>query len=607
MRYTFINHDIAPVLTAIESTNIFALDLETTGLNPLDSRILLCQVGVGDHEYVIDARKVDLKPLTRYLTSSKWLKLIFSKFEDKFFQHFYETQINNLWDCFLAERIITPDSLYNNSFEDLAQKHLDVALNKSVRETFLKPIKDFTEDQIKYAAEDVQYLFPLYELQKAKIEELGLEKIADLEFSVLPAVSRMELTGVEIDKVKWRLLLQEYRDKLQESNEALFKILFDDNDIIDEQLGMFARTAGNVPTRARGKIQVGINLGSPDQVKSALNKLGIAVDKTDERTLEKIKHPAAKELLNHRKIEKVIDSFGENILDKIHPFTGRIHADFKQLGTETGRFSCKEPNLQQMPEAFRACFVSGAGYEFVGADYSQIELRILADISGDAALTAAFKSGHDVHIATAASMFNVPFAEVTKEQRFAAKTLNFGMMYGMGVPKLMDSLNVENEKSGQKKLNIRQVQSIHYRYRQTYKKATDWLESAGKTAIRTGESITMYGRKRFYNRPTSTLDRKGYDKQMSGIERQGANSPIQGTCADITKLAMLNLYNDLKDYGYRGNIVLQVHDEIVVLAHKSQSEPIKTLIEESMTRAAQMVLTKVPVKVDTYISEIWKK
>lgn len=528
------------------------------------------------------------------MNSEQWLKIIFTKFEDKLFQFFYFTQINNLFDCFLAERVINPDSSWNNSFEDLAKKYLEIELDKPVRKSFLKPIQTFSERQIKYAAEDVQYLFPLWQKQKRLLEEKNLTHIAELEFRVVPAVSRMELTGVQIDIPKWRGLVKDYKKNLDESKQKMYKILYDDNFIKEEQLGIFERDPG-------------INLGSPIQLKNAFSALGIDIDNTEERTLEKINHPAAKELLNHRKIEKVINSYGENIINRVHPFTGRIHADFKQLGTETGRFSCKEPNLQQMPEAFRGCFVSGEGLCFVGADYSQIELRILADVSGDKALRAAFRSGQDVHVATAASMFGVPIADVTKEQRFAAKTLNFGIMYGMGVDKLKDSLNVENEKSGQPTLNIRQVQSIMSRYKKTYRAATEWLESAGKKAIREGYSETMYGRKRFYERPVSSLDRKAYERKLAGIHRQGANSPIQGTCADITKIAMLSLYNDLKEYGYRGNIVLQVHDEIVVLAHKSQAEQIKEVVVNSMMLAAESILKNVPVKIDSYIAEIWKK
>lgn len=576
------------------NTNVISLDLETTGLNPLDSRIIVCQIGFGDHEYVIDTRKVDITPILPFLASNKWLKIIFgAKFETKFFLHYHDTQINNTFDCFLAERIIYPDNLWNNSFEDLAKKYLDVTLDKKVRKSFLTTKGDFTDRQKKYAAEDVQYLFPLWEKQKKLLEEKGQVKISELEFPVATVVADMELTGVPINVEKWRGKIINYNKELEESRQRMFGILFDDNNILDEQLGMFERAA--------------INIQSQPKMLDALQKLGLDIDKTDERTLERHKHPAAQELLKYRKLQKIISAYGDSIIAKVHPFSGRIHADFKQLGTETGRFSCKEPNLQQMPEEFRECFTGDGDYLIVGADYSQIELRILAEISGDKALSAAFISGFDVHSATAALMFNIPLSDVSKEQRFAAKTINFGIMYGMGIPKLMDSLNVENNKNKQPLVNIRQVQAIQYRYKQAYRQATDWLESAGKRAIREGVSETMYGRKRYYERPQSSLDRKAYERQLAGIERQGANSPIQGTSADITKLAMIDLYANLKDYGFRAHIIIQIHDEIVLLAHKTQVETIKNLVVESMMTSAQRILTHVPIKVDSYIADSWKK
>lgn len=578
-----------------ENYSIVAIDLETTGLNPIDSRILLCQLGFGTHEYVIDVSKVSLEPILPYLASNGWLKLIFNaKFEDKFFQQYYNTPIKNVFDCYLAEKVRYPDVKFGNSFEDLALKHLGVTLDKKVRKSFIgKSTGVFTERQIQYAADDVKYLFPLYEVQLAALEREGLNKVAQLEFDTATVVATMELTGVPVDVVKWRSKLRDYQRQHAESQQKMFEILFDDNDILEEQLGMFERSA--------------LNMNSPTQLLEAFQKLGIDIESTDEQIISLIDHPAAKELLNYRKLQKIISSYGETVLDKVHPFTGRLHADFAQLGTETGRFSCRNPNLQQMPEEFRACMIGGEDYVFVGADYSQIELRILAQISKDPLLSSAFKSGNDVHAATAASMFNIPLDSINKVQRFAAKTLNFGMMYGMGVNKLMDSLNTEAKKTGSPTLNIRQVQSIHYKYKQAYRRATDWLEKAGERAVRTGESETLYGRKRYYNRPSTRLDRKLYERQIKGIQRQGANSPIQGTSADITKLAMINLNTALKDYGYKGNIVLQVHDEIVVLAHKKQAEAIKILVVESMTRSAQQILTDIPVVVDAYISDIWTK
>lgn len=578
-----------------ENFDTFAIDLETTGLNPVDSRILLCQIGFGDKDYVIDARKVDLAPLLPFLQSKRWKKLLFNaKFENTFFQHFYQTELFNVFDCFLAERVIYPDNKWGNSFEDLALKYLNVQLDKAVRKSFPKVRNgEFSERQKKYAAEDVQYLFPLWREQAKLLEEKKLSRVAELEFELASVTASMELTGVQIDVPRWRGKVKEYENRKEESRQRMFSILFDDNNVMDEQMGMFERSP--------------INLKSQPKLLDALRKIGLDIDNTDERTISQIDHPAARELLVYRKAQKVIDAYGESVLEKIHPFTGKIHAEFQQLGTETGRYSCKHPNLQQMPKEFRECFIAGKNYVFVGADYSQIELRILAEISNDPKLVAAFKSGHDVHKSTASFMFNVPQDSVTEDQRFQAKTLNFGIMYGMGPPKLMDTLNTEAERNGQPKINVRQAQAILNRYKATYRRATNWLDQVGTRALREGYAETLYGRKRFFNRPKDNLDENSYKKQISAISRQGANTPIQGTSADITKLAMLNLHRELKDFGFRGKIVLTVHDEIVVLAHKTQAESIKELVTDSMTRSAEQIIKSVPIKVDPYIAEIWKK
>jgi DNA polymerase I-like protein with 3'-5' exonuclease and polymerase domains len=299
-------------------------------------------------------------------------------------------------------------------------------------------------------------------------------------------------------------------------------------------------------------------------------------------------------------------SYGSTFLDEIHPFTQRIHADFQQIGTATGRFACKSPNLQQMPDEFRQC-VSLKDHKMVIADFSQIELRILAEYSDDPAFVAAFNTGKDLHTSTAATMFNIPIDSVNDEQRFMAKTINFGLSYGMGVMKLMDMLNQRAIEAGTKPVNIRQVQTIMNRYKATYKGVTEWLQQAGEMAYRQGYSTTMLGRRRLFPRPEQGIDGDSYMKEISSIKRQGANSPIQGTNADITKLAMIALYKDLQKYNFRAKLIIQVHDEVVVLAHKSQAETIKDIVVESMLGAAQEVLKKIPVKVDAYVSDIWKK
>jgi DNA polymerase-1 len=255
-----------------------------------------------------------------------------------------------------------------------------------------------------------------------------------------------------------------------------------------------------------------------------------------------------------------------------------------------------------MPEEFREC-VSEPGYSIVVADYANIELRILAELSGDEALTSAFLSGEDPHKSTAALMFGIPIDTVTKDQRFIAKTINFGICYGMGPNKLMDMLN--KGKTGKEILGYQKVNGMMKRYKETYSKANSWLLQAGNLAYRRAYSETMLGRRRWYERPNNS--EPDWEGQVAGVKRKGANSPIQGTNADITKLAMLNLYHDLGTYGINADIILQVHDEIGVLAHNRDAESVKNIVIESMENSAKELLKKVPVKIDAYVSEIWKK
>jgi DNA polymerase I-like protein with 3'-5' exonuclease and polymerase domains len=399
----------------------------------------------------------------------------------------------------------------------------------------------------------------------------------------------MELEGVPIDLNKWKSKIAYYATEHEASRLRMNELLFPST--VMEQQGMFVRDA--------------INLNSPKQLKEAFGNIGVKLEATNEREIGIINHPAAKELMNYRRLQKIMSSYGETFLGEIHPFTGRIHPDWQQIGTATGRFSCKSPNLQQMPDEFRQC-VSLQDHVAVVADYSQIELRILAEYSGDAKFMEAFLSGEDLHKATAAAMFSVPTEDITKEQRFIAKTINFGLAYGMGPNKLMDILNQESMKEGKgAKFQIRQVQAIMNRYKNTYRDVIAWLHQAGELAYRNGYSETMLGRKRYFTRPDMTSP--NYLQEIASIKRQGANAPIQGTNADITKIAMVNLHNDLEDYNFRAKIILQVHDEIVVLAHKRHAVAVKEMVVESMLKSASGVLKKVPVKVDAYISDIWKK
>ena len=578
------------MVAAFSNYDTFGCDTETTGLSPLDSRLLLMQISFIDRSYVINAG-LDLSPLMPFFSSNKWLKIFHNaKFDTKFILYNYKVKTHNIFDTQIAEQLILSEPGFTStSLKTLALKYLGITLDKDIRQSFIdmKPGEMFTDEQLGYAAQDSDVLFGIMAKQKEKIEEYGLGKVAALEFELAPVVGAMELTGVPVDTEKWKNIIEVYRGKHEESRLKMHDELFNDGKI-DEQMGLFVRDA--------------INLNSPKQMVEAFQKIGIDTDKTDERTISLINHPAAQELLRYRELQKIMTSYGSSFLDKIHPFTGRIHADYQQMGTATGRFACKNPNLQQMPGEFREC-VSEKGYQIVVADYANIELRILAELSGDEALTSAFLSGEDPHKGTAALMFDIPIDTVTKDQRFIAKTINFGICYGMGPNKLMDMLN--KGKTGKEVLGFQKVSGMMKRYKVTYAKANQWLQDAGNLAYRRSYSETMLGRRRWYERPSN--NEPDWEGQVASVKRQGANSPIQGTNADITKLAMLNLYHDLETYGIDADIILQVHDEIGVLAHNRDAKAVQEIVETSMMESAQTLLKNVPVKVDCFVSDIWKK
>lgn len=530
------------------------------------------------------------------MADKAWKKLIYNAiFEQKFMQYYYKTFIRNVFDAMLAEQVITSEK-FPRGLAYVAEKYTGIILNKDQQKSFIdmKPVEMFTPEQLEYASKDVEILFPIYDAQAKIIKEDGLERVMQLENDLAGVTAAMEIEGIPIDINSWRSKIDGYKKKYQKSSDKLVSMAYDETNL-DEQLGIFERGTK-------------LNLGSPKQVADVLTRLGVELPKspkgnymTDERTLSTINHPFAVELLEYRGLAKIMDSYGESLLAHIHPFTNRLHPDFNQIGTETGRYSCKDPNVQQIPADFREC-VTLDDYVIVGADYANIELRIIAEKSGDPSLIAAFNTGDDPHKSTAAIMFNIPLDQVTKDQRFIAKTINFGLTYGMGAPKLRDMLNKDREQ----KLSINKIYSIINQYQNTYRGVTDWFREAGSLAYRQGYCETLLGRRRYFTRP-SGVDEDTFKKQTEAIKRQGGNAPIQGSSADMFKLAMVGLYDQLRLYNYRAEIIIPLHDEIVILAHKRHAEAVKLVLEECMMEAAQEILKTVPVKVEAYISDKWIK
>lgn len=347
-----------------------------------------------------------------------------------------------------------------------------------------------------------------------------------------------------------------------------------------------------------------INLNSPFQPKDAFRGLGVELPDMKGKTLLAAVPDAPEEakrvltmFAEWKKLEKLLSSFGKKIIELMDD-EGALHGDFKQIGTDTGRPTCSKPNMLQMPSKktdprFRSAFVPRQGNLFVVADYSQIELRIMAELSGDPAMVKAFTDGLDLHSYTASLMFNVPLEDVDDRQRMTAKTINFGILYGMGPKKLRETLAGEGIEMSMEEAT-RAVKQWKNSYRLAAAKIQEWQTSV----LKLGYTETPLGRKRFFD--LSTDDRG----EIFGIQRAGANHVIQGTSADITKLAMVLIHDMLDGCG---TIVLQVYDEIVVEVEEQYATWAKEVVEIAMLNAAEAILSTVPVAVDAVVSRSWNE
>lgn len=564
---------------------ILAVDVESDGLDPYTLKLLLVQIGIPGQAFVVDA-KLDLGPLKTLLEDPEILKLVQNgKFDYSALKVTRSIEIRNMFDTMLSERLLTVGMERENSLLSLAAKYTGVQLDKdweSLNWYAAAKSGKFSEAQLRYAAVDVVILFPIYAKQKEGIEKEKLDQVAKLEFDLLPVVAEIEIKGSKIDVNKWRenlAVLSQRRDEIARQIQEELRPYF-----VVKQMGLFGQNTDV------------LNLNSPMQVMGAFRKLGIDIPSTGEAILAKVDHPVAKLLLQYRENEKLLTAFGENLLEKIHPKTGRIHPDFQQIGADTGRFACSNPNLQQIPtdSAFRSCFIPEPGYKFIVGDYSQIELRIMAELAQDPVFLNAFQNNEDLHTLTASQMYNISREQVDKKMRFNAKSINFGLMYGRGANSLSIQLGVSFE----------EAEKLLEKYFATYKKVKVWLDKAGREAVRKGYSTTLSGRKRWY-RELDPGD-PSYLRSVSHIERQGKNTPIQGTSADMTKYALVGIYHALKDGKYDAFPIHTVHDEIVVEVRADQAEVVREIVEREMVKSGQMLLKSVPVKAEVKVSDVWE-
>src|SRR5437762_6148209 len=571
----------------LSNKHAIGLDTETTDLDPYTARLRLIQLAAPDGVYIVDLHRFNddmkrseaLASLRQMLAAPRPIKIAHNaKFDAKFIRHNLGVDIGGLFDTLLASQLVSAGDIeQRHGLEAIAGRYLNEAVDKSERLSNWE--FELSEAQLQYAARDAAVLIPLRDKLIERIKSLDLVRCAQLEFECVMPVVDLELAGFYMNKERWLEQLAIVEEKRAElANE------------LQEMLGEGAAQASLFgPPRAN------INLDSQQQVTEALNRLGIPLpDSTRNWKLQPLatQYPVVAKLLEYRTMQKALTSYGENMVQFINPTTGRLHADFRQIGAPTGRFACTNPNIQQVPHAveYRRCFMGHpTGRTLVIADYSQIELRILAEFSGDQAFMDAFRSGADLHRVTAAQVFNVASDQVTRDQRDFAKRLNFGVVYGIGAQRF----------SMMTGLGVTEAENVLRRYFATYRGLDAYLRESANRAVNDREARTGSGRLVRFNYDAS--DRQ----QVSMTQRNGKNAPIQGTSADILKRALRLLNDELRNTSAK--IVNIIHDEIVVEVDEGESRAVAQRVERAMCAAGEEYLQTVPVKVESQIACEWTK
>ena len=573
--YTLVSdpNELPKIASALEGAEAIGTDTETTSLSPRDGRARLLQLAIPGQTFVIDLFEVeDISPLKDVLENGPVKVFHNAKFDYQFLKELHGVSATPVFDTMLATQVLDggrQGAAYG--LEAVAERYLEESPDKSEQRSDWSG--ELTRRQLEYAARDAAVLLPLREKLLEALEAEVLVRVSKIEFAAVGAIAEMELAGVKLDVARWKELEKVVRERRDAAALALE--------------AHFPEPDGVLPLEGLGPR---LNLNSPQQITDAFRSIGIELADTKVWTLLKVDHPAARDLLRYRELQKKLGTYLETYPKFIHPKTGRIHANFLQCRVPTGRLACANPNIQQIPheEEFRRCFVAEEGHTLVIADYSQIELRILAEVSGDPAFVDAFQRGEDLHSLTAATMYGVPMEEVTKDQRSDAKRINFGLMYGRGAKSLSAQLGTDEARGRQ----------LIDEYFANYPMVQRFLQRTANRATRDRTLRTLAGRIRKFGDDPVEDDR-------GAMRREAMNYPIQGSSADIAKLALAYISRDLK--GMDARLVNSIHDEFVVECREDLAAEVSEKMSAAMTRAGERILEKVPVEVEVVVSREWTK
>ncbi len=583
----------AALITLLGKQKHFCFDTETTNIDPNLAELVGMSFAVkaGEAYYVpvpaergaATALAMEFKALFESETIGKTGQNI--KYDAIVLKCYGIEVAGHYFDTMVAHYLLEPEQRHNmdylsETFLKYKPVSIDTLIGKkgkgqlTMRDAPLEKVKE-------YAAEDADVTWQLREILEPRLKEESLENLYEtIERPLIRVLVDLEYEGINVNSA----FLDKYSEEL---NTDILKVEKE----IYEQAG------------------VHFNISSPKQVGEVLfdrlkipyrwKKTQTGQYSTDEDKLSELStaHPIIETILHYRGLSKLKSTYVDALPRLVNPRTGRVHSSFNQALAATGRLSSNNPNLQNIPvrtpegAKVREAFVPrDADHVLLSADYSQIELRLIAELSGDEAMLEAFQANQDIHSATAARVFGVPFEEVTREQRYRAKTVNFSIIYGAGATNLSRQLGIKRTEATE----------LIEQYFSQYKGLKTYMEQVVEEARSKGYVMTLMGRRRHLRDINShnNLDR-------SLAERIAINTPIQGSAADMIKIAMIGIHDDLKAGSFRSRLVLQVHDELVFDVYKPELEAIKPIIETRMSKA--MPNLRVPILVEMGVGENWRE
>ena len=577
------------LLRILRTHDFLVLDTETTGTEPMASELVGMSFSVAEGEawYVpVPADRAEATAIVEefrdVLTNPKTTKVGQNiKYDLLMLAQYGVWLAGPLFDTMVAHYVLSPELHHGMDYlAEVLLHYRTIPIEELIgpKGKNQKNMRDLTPEEVyKYACEDADVTLRLKNVLEKQLREQGAyDLFHDIEMPLVPVLAQMEFNGVRIDTDTLRETSALYTQRLQEIEQDIYSL------------------AGQ-PFNISSPKQVGEMLFDTLKISAKAKKTKGGQYSTSEEVLESLrdKHPVVGRILDYRGLKKLLSTYIDALPALINPRTGRIHTSFNQTVTATGRLSSSNPNLQNIPirhedgREIRRAFIPDDGCEFFSADYSQIELRIMAHLSGDTNMMEAFRLGQDIHAATAAKVYKVPLAEVTRDQRSKAKTANFGIIYGISAYGLSDRMHVP----------VKEAKELIDGYFQTYPQVKAYMDSSISLARDKGYTETIC-RRRCY-----LPDINSHNAVVRGYaERNAINAPIQGSAADIIKVAMANIHQRFQREGIRSKMLIQVHDELNFSVLPEERERVQRIVIEEMEGA---YLMQVPLQADCGWGKNW--